>query len=127
MSGVEASAVIGMISGIITIIKTTKTAYRTAKNQDGVPQAFIEVDQRLWIVEDTLNAVKRHLGVCDQRNLNKGTIQAVNECVRQCDIKCDKLRKIFVEVMPAESSSRAEKYLSAVRAMGKGNEVEVLM
>jgi hypothetical protein len=51
MTGVvEAGTVIGLISGVISIIEATKTIYDAAKDVKGQPDAFRQVAARLPLV-----------------------------------------------------------------------------
>lgn len=47
--------------------------------------------------------------------------------MKACGKKAQKLDELFKRVIPAEGVSRAERYLLAVRALGKGSRVETLM
>jgi hypothetical protein len=49
-----AGAVIGLISGILSIIDAAKRVYDAAKDATHLPKAFREVAQRLPLVHNTL-------------------------------------------------------------------------
>jgi hypothetical protein len=51
----------------------------------------------------------------------------VKNIVEGCGKKAEKLEELFQKVIPADSASRAERYLSAVRTLDKGSQVETLM
>jgi hypothetical protein len=40
MSGAEAALILGLVSGIITLIDATKTVYDAVKDQHGLPLPF---------------------------------------------------------------------------------------
>jgi hypothetical protein len=61
MSGAEATAVLEVISSIVSIIYGTKQVYDAATNAQGLPEAFREVAARLRIVQTILGSAKRHI------------------------------------------------------------------
>ncbi len=124
MSGAEAIAIIGLISSVITIVDGTKQVYDAASDTNGLPEAFREVAARLPIVRDILVSVKQYV---DGGHTNKDSYEAAEKVVEKCEAKAQKLEKLFQNVIPADSASRAKKYLLAVKTVGKGNRVETLM
>ena len=58
MSGAEAGFVVGLISGVISIIEATKTVYDAAKDAKGQPEAFRQVAVRLPLVIEILHSAK---------------------------------------------------------------------
>jgi hypothetical protein len=56
--GAEAGFVVGLISGVISIIEATKTVYDTAKDAKGQPEAFRQVAAGLPLVIDILRSAK---------------------------------------------------------------------
>jgi hypothetical protein len=124
MSGAEAILVLGLISSIISIVDGTKQVYDAVTNTQGLPKAFREVAARLPIVQTILSSAKRHIeeGVADEDSY-KGTKDVVEGCKK----KARKLDELFQKVIPADSASQVERYLSAVRTLGKGSRVETLM
>ena len=124
MSGAEAIAVLGIISSIISIIDGTKQVYDAASNTKGLPEAFSEVAARLPIVQDILNSAK---GYVEGGNAGEDVCKGAKKVVEGCELKAEKLNKLFEKVVPADGASRAERYLSAVRTLGKGSRVETLM
>lgn len=123
MSGAEVSLVIGLISGVISIISATKSTYDAVKDKEGLPEAFRDVARRLPIVQETLDAAQAHI----QGNQSNKTSEGVKAIIKACESKAEKLRELFQKVAPQEEDSRADRYLKAVRNMGKGGRVEVLM
>jgi N-terminal domain on NACHT_NTPase and P-loop NTPases len=124
MSGVEAILVLGVISSIISIVDGTKQVYDAATNAQGLPEAFREVAARLPIVQNILGAAKRHI---EEGDADEDSYKGAKDVVEGCKKKARKLDELFQKVIPADSSSRVERYLSAVRTMGKGSQVETLM
>lgn len=124
MSGGEAILVLGVISSIISIVDGTKQVYGAATNAQGLPEAFREVAARLPIVQNILDSAKRHI---EDGDADEDSCKGAKDVVKSCEKKAKKLDELFQKVIPADSASRAEKYLLAVRTMGKGSRVETLM
>ena len=124
MSGAEAVAILGIISSVISIVDGTKQVYDAASNTNGLPEAFREVATRLPMVHDILDSAKQNIMEGDT---SKDSYKAAKNVVEGCQSKAQKLEKLFQKVIPADDASRAERYLLAVKTMGKGNRVETLM
>lgn len=122
MSGAEATAVLGVIASVISLIDATKKIYDAATDIKGLPEAFREVTGRLPIVRDILELAKGHI-----TGLDRDSCKAVKDVIDACEQKSLKLEKLFENTIPGESSSRLERYYKAVRSLGKGNAVENLM
>jgi len=125
MSGPEAAAlVLGIISSVIAIVDGAMQVYNAAGNAQGLPEAFQEVAGRLPIVENILRSAHQQIkdGTVDNEAC-KGMIHIAEAC----QSKAKRLEVIFEKVLPEEDASRMERYLKAVRTLGKGNRVELLM
>ena len=124
MSGAEAILVLGVISSVIAIVDGTKQVYDAAANAQGLPAAFKEVAGRLPIVQNILRTADQHIKVGDVDNEScKGMIPTIEACKK----KAERLKELFQKVLPPDDASRTERYLKAVRTLGKGNRVELLM
>ena len=124
MSGAEAITVLGIISSVIQIVDGIKQVYDAASDTNGLPEAFREVAARLPIVHEILKSAKRHI---HEGGTNEGSCKAAKNVVEDCQSKAQKLEKLFQNVIPVDGASRVERYISAVKALGKGNRVETLM
>ena len=124
MSGAEAIAILGIISSVISIVDGTKQVYDAASNTNGLPEAFREVAARLPIVREILDSAERHI---KEGGTNEDSCKAAKNVVEDCQSRAQKLEKLFQDVIPVDGASRAERYISAVKAVGKGNRVETLM
>ena len=124
MAGVEAIAILGIISSVVSIIDGTKKVYDAASNTTGLPEAFRVVAARLPLVHDILESAKQQIKEGDTYKVSH---KALKDVVEGCQSKARKLEKLFQKVIPADDSSTAERYLLAVKTMGKGNRVESLM
>lgn len=124
MSGAEATAVLGVISSIISIIDGTKKVYDTATNARGLPEAFREVADRLPIIEEILDSAKQHIG---ERKVDDDSCKGVKHTVEACEEKAKKLEELFRKAIPSDGASDLKRYYKAVKALGKGSGVEKLM
>jgi hypothetical protein len=116
--------VLGVISAIISIVDGTKQAFDAAANTQGLPEAFREVAGRLPIVKNILGSAKQHI---DKGDVNEDSCKGVKHIVKACEKKAKKLDELFHKAIPADGASDLERYYKAVKACGKGNEVENLM
>jgi hypothetical protein len=124
MSGAEAIVALGVISSIITIVDGTKQVYDAAANAQGLPEGFREVADRLPIVRNILDSSKRYI---EEGDVDEDSCKGVKHVVDACGKKAKSLDKLFHKVIPADGATRVERYFSAVRTLGKGNQVEILM
>ncbi|CZR43688.1 uncharacterized protein FPRO_07395 [Fusarium proliferatum ET1] len=119
MSGIE---VVGLVSGILTILETIGKLSDALKNAKDLPPAFHEVADKLPIVREILQAVEKHLSI----SADQVTNEAIKAVLKHCREKAEKLEKLFKAVEPSEDSSSFRRYALAVRSLGKGHRVEVL-
>lgn len=124
MSGAEAIAILGVISSVVAIVDGTKQVYDAASNAKGLPEAFREAAAQLPIVHNILSSAKKYI---EEGDANEGSCREAKDVVEDCKKKAEMLRKLFHKVIPAEDASRREKYILAVRTLGKGSRVETLM
>jgi hypothetical protein len=124
MSGGEAIVVLGVISSIIAIADGTKQIYDAATNAQGLPEAFRDVAGRLPIVRNILGSAKQHI---DKGDVDEYSCKGVKHVVEACEKKAKKLDELFHKAIPADGASDLKRYYKAVKAYGKGNEVEKLM
>lgn len=124
MSGAEAFAILGLISSIISIVDGTKQVYDAATSAHGLPEAFREVASRLPLIENILATVQKYIR---DENISEDSYKGVKHVIEACQKKAKKLEDLFRKVIPGNSASRQERYLLAVRTLGKGNKVEKLM
>ena len=124
MSGVEAVAVLGVISSIIAIVDGTKKVWDAATDTKGLPEAFREVAGRLPIVKSILNSTEQRI---KEDKLNDDSCKGVENIAKVCKEKAQKLEKLFDHVIPGEGASHVERYRKAVKVFGKGHGVEKLM
>jgi PII-like signaling protein len=90
MSGAEAGFVVGLISGVISIIEATKTVYDAAKDARGQPEAFRQVATRLPLVIEILRSAEERAQALDE--MAQETLEHI---VKSCKAKAEKLQEIF--------------------------------
>lgn len=123
MSGAEFLAVIGGISAILSIADAIADIYKTIKDIDGLPEAFSVVNGRLPIVKNILKSAQQHIDAARDEAVCKG----IKHIVEQCKTNADTLKDIFEKIKPDTGAGKIERYWKAVKAKGKGYEVEALM
>lgn len=124
MSGAEAGLVIGLISGIISIVEATWTIYSDIKDTKCLPRTFHQTAETLPLVEDTLRIAQ---GYIDKLESTEESCKAMKRILEGCKTKTEKLQNIFGEIAPQPDDSRFASYRKVARALGKGSRVEALM
>lgn len=122
MSGTEAAFVVGLISGVISIIDTTKKIYDAAKDAEGQPEAFRQVAARLPLVIEILHSTEGKA-----RALNETAQDPLEHILKSCKAKAEKLQEIFQKVIRKDDDKWYSRYKRALSTLGKGNKVEALM
>ena len=123
MTGVvEAGTVIGLISGVISIIEATRTVYDAAKDAKGQPEAFRQVAARLPLVGEILQSAKERT-----QTLDESAWEALKPIIKSCRAKAEDLEKLFQEVIRKDDDKWYDRYKKAVGTLGKGDKVECLM
>ncbi|KFY27130.1 hypothetical protein V491_01015 [Pseudogymnoascus sp. VKM F-3775] len=122
MSGAEVAFVVGLISGVISIIEATKTIYDAAKDSKGQPKAFRQVAARLPLVIEILNSANEKT-----RALNETAQDPLEHILKSCKGKAEKLQEIFQKVIRKDDDKWYDRYKRALHTLGKGDKVESLM
>ncbi|KAM0169104.1 hypothetical protein ACHAPF_010290 [Botrytis cinerea] len=124
MSGVgEASLVLGIISSIIAIIDATKQIYDAVEDEGGLPENFKKSSAKLPLISNLLRDAERY--VDDMTNeVDKSAFLLT---LKDCKFQASQLKKLFEKVIPEEGASRMDRYIKAVRTIGKDSQVESLM
>lgn len=122
MSGAEAGFVIGLISGVISIIEATKTVSDAAGDAKGQPEAFRQVAARLPLVVEILRSAEKGAQALDETKLD-----AIEETLESCKAKAETLKKIFQKVIRTDDDKWFDRYKKALSTLGKGDKVECLM
>ncbi|OAL48442.1 SesA protein [Pyrenochaeta sp. DS3sAY3a] len=125
MSGVgEAALIIGLVSGVIAIVDGIKKVYDAAGDAEGLPAAFRSVAERLPLIRETLKVVEEQLRTA---TMDKDSYAAIKSSVERAKVKAEQLDTIFEKCVPSADSSRYDRYVAALRTLGKGHKVEILM
>lgn len=122
MSGAEATFVVGLVSGVISIIDATKKIYDAAKDAEGQPEAFRQVAARLPLVIEIL-----HSAEAKTRALNETAQDPLEHILKSCKAKAEKLQEIFHKVIRKDDDKWYDRYMRALSTLGKGDKVESLM
>ena len=123
MSGAEACLVIGLISGIITVLDTVAKVSNAVKDESGLPVSFREIDQRLPLIQDILRTAEERLTGCPP---DEKSCKALTVPLDGCKKKAVQLENIFQKAI-RPNSSRLGAYHTAMLTVGNGNKVLVLM
>lgn len=89
MSGVEAAAVLGVMSSIISIINGTKQVYDATTSAEGLPGAFREVAGRLPIITNILGTAEQHI---KEGASKEDSYQGVKQVIQPCQDKAKKFK-----------------------------------
>jgi hypothetical protein len=125
MSGVgEAAALIGIITGIIGLLKTTAEVYEAAQSAGGIPHAFKIVFDRIPLVQVSLDEAQSNL---KSRVYDQATLDAVAPVLQHCNENADSLQKIFADTLPSKDAPRTERYKKILAMKAKSSKVKDLM
>jgi hypothetical protein len=122
MSGAEAGFVVGLISGVISIIEATKTVYDAANDAKGQPEAFRRVAARLPLIIEILYSAEERAQALDET-----AQEALEPILESCKVKAENLMKTFQKVIRKDDDKWHDRYRKAVGTLGKRNKVEYLM
>lgn len=120
MSGVE---ILGIISGVITIIDATGKVYHAAKDEAGLPHNFKAVATKLPLISRLLEDAKRYV----DEEADDTLTSTFTPTLQACQANAAQLHQLFEKVIPADADSRIQRYLKAAQIIGKGGRVETLM
>ncbi|KAJ5300306.1 uncharacterized protein N7443_005308 [Penicillium atrosanguineum] len=118
--------VIGLVSGIITVIETSIKLYDGAQKDIKLSETFEAVRRRLPVILDTLLTCKENLAPRKEL-IPEDVCEALEATLYACRTKARNLEEIFEKIVPGESDTREQRYLKILRRLGKGNKVEELM
>jgi hypothetical protein len=122
MSGAEAGFIIGLISGVISIIEAAKTVYDAAGEAKGQLEVFSQVAARLPLVIEILRSAEERVSALDETVLD-----AIEHTLELCKAKPENLNKIFQKAIRKDDDKWFDRYKKALSTLGKGSKVEDLM
>jgi hypothetical protein len=112
MSGTEAIAVLSLIGTIIQIVDGTNQVYDAAKDAQGLPVAFREVQARLPTVKSLLVSVQTELW---ERRIDESVCKTARPLTSACEEQVRQLDYVFRKAIPAEGTSNLAQWYRAVR------------
>ncbi|KAF3073897.1 hypothetical protein CFAM422_004202 [Trichoderma lentiforme] len=137
MSGAE---LIGIISGIISIVDASLKIYEAVEDTSGLPRCFRNVAARLPVVQDTLETARATLeeeeeeeegGEEDKKD--KEELQRVKsrdalvKILESCYDKATVLNKTLQTIMPKQGTSKTKRYVKAIKMFPAADKIEGLM
>ncbi|OAQ60149.1 hypothetical protein VFPPC_10585 [Pochonia chlamydosporia 170] len=120
MSGFE---VFGLITGIIGLIETLGTVYKSVKDLNGLPETFQEVVHRIPLLEQTLQAARAHTNDVESDK----EAEALCTVLKNCEKKTKQLLEILEEINKNKDKSARAIYQRLVLQLGKASRVETLL
>jgi hypothetical protein len=121
MSGAE---VLGIASGIITLLEATAKLYHAAKDASGLPEALNDVASRLPLVQRSLVRIHDTLLLEQPDDADR---QALGRALEACHDKAAALEAIFQAIIPSARASKMERYRKAMYAVSKSDKATFLM
>jgi N-terminal domain on NACHT_NTPase and P-loop NTPases len=111
MSGAEAGFIVGLISGVISIIKSSKTVYDATKDTKGQPEAFRQVAARLPLATEILHSAKERTQTLAQ--------EALEPLLKSCKAKAENLKNIFQKVIRKDNDKWHDRDKEPLGTLGK--------
>ncbi|KAF3904391.1 hypothetical protein ABW21_db0202621 [Orbilia brochopaga] len=123
MSGAEFVAAAGLLSSMIAIANGIKQVVDATLDAEGLPKVFRQASHKLPIISDILEAASTALKRKDALKVER----AIKHTVDDCQENWQKLKGLFDKVIPDGKNNRLDRYYRAVKTLGKGGKVEILM
>lgn len=120
MSGFE---VVGAIAGVAGILTTTMDLYSAYKDIRGLPQAFLEVHDKIPLIINTLQLIST-----EALNATEDRRDIIVKVVKSCEEKAARL-KLILEGLKLDGSKpfELERYVAVIRRWRKKGRVEDLL
>jgi hypothetical protein len=122
MSGAE---VLGIISGVITVVEATINLYKTAKDSSGLPPSLRDAASRLPLIQESLT-VAAH-GIQRDAQTPPESYAALEAALQACSDKATQLHHIFESMVPPSGATRTHRYLRAVKSFPQIEKANVLV
>jgi hypothetical protein len=120
MSGAE---IIGLISGIITLIDASVTIYKALEGGPSLPLPLRDSIARLPLIQDSLILVKRNFNGDASSAASQAALKQVLEA---CAGRATELRDISQAMIPPTDASKLTRSLITVKAMSKASHIDKL-
>ncbi|KAL7909033.1 hypothetical protein GGI35DRAFT_425058 [Trichoderma velutinum] len=128
MSGAE---LIGIISGIISIVDASLKIYDAVEDASGLPLCFRNVAARLPVVQDTLEIARETLEEEikeDGEKLSRvKSRDALVKILESCYDKATMLNKTLQNIMPTQGASKTRRCVKAIKMLPAADKIESLM
>ena len=125
MSGIEAIAVISIISNLVALAGFSHDVISQIKeygeNVHEVPKAFRDIQAVLPLISSTLLRTQSQVesGIFD-----KGACKVLRPVLEGCEKKLEQLKTIFNDAIPREGDSKIRRGLMVIKSMRKDKEVK---
>lgn len=129
MSGAE---LIGIISGIISIVDASLKIYEAVEDASGLPRCFRNVAARLPVVQDTLETARASLEE-EEEEENKEELSRVKsrdalaKILESCYDKATVLNKTLQTIMPTQGASKTKRCVKAIKMIPAADKIDSLM
>jgi hypothetical protein len=120
MSGVE---IIGLISGIITLIDAAIKIYKLADDTTGLPASFQDATSRLPAIHDTLELASQGVRTDAASSPSDDGLKIL---LQACARRAAALRDILQVTFPQTRMSKTGKYLSALKIIQNAKKLDEL-
>lgn len=125
MSGAE---LIGIISGIISIVDASLKIYEAVEDVSGLPRSFRNAIARLPVVQDTLETARASLEEEEEEGKSRAeSRKALAKILNSCYDKAAALSKTLRTTMPRQGARKTERYLKAIKLIPAADKVDCLM
>ena len=119
---------LSLTASTITILGTAISTYKKIKHLKGLPKEFREVEERLSLVQNTLELAR---GQLDDHDLDEQSRVAIQPMLTCCQNYADKLSSILRKTEMAAKDNKNNDFLSCYRMslvrLGKAYRVETLI
>ncbi|KAJ3540077.1 hypothetical protein NM208_g5218 [Fusarium decemcellulare] len=121
MSGAE---VLGLISGIITVIEASIKLYNALEDSSGLPPSLRDVASRLPLIQDSLMIATHGIKQDCRQPESYASLEAV---LQACSDRVTQLHQIFEAIIPPAGAKRTPRYLKALRSIPRVEKANRLM
>ncbi|KAL5083048.1 hypothetical protein Trisim1_002243 [Trichoderma cf. simile WF8] len=129
MSGAQ---LIGVISGIMSIVDASLKIYEAVEDASGLPRCFRNVAARLPVVQDTLETAREALEEEEDKEDKEElprlkSRDALVKILESCYDKATMLNKALQTIMPTQGASKTKRYVKAIKMFPAAEKIESLM
>jgi hypothetical protein len=122
MSGMEATAVIGLIDACIGITTTILEIGRAVKDAQGLPPTLRHLCEKLPAIEDLLETARER---CEDGKVSESSRRSAAPTLKQCEQALAELRDLFRKACPKDDDHRHKRIWKGTRTVFFGRESQV--